>query len=109
MKIEASRKYQQTHRAEIAQRARERYHMPPTVMCCPICVQEFTSIQYSERVCAVHLNWLVTTCCVCHVVSFSDCSGYCMVHAQDNGSTRTLGFNKDHRYMLRVYGYEGYE
>lgn len=123
--IEADRRYKETHRREINMRMRERdaqrsedmklnsYEIAErraqSATGCPICVQGFTDIYHSERVCSVHLNWLVTTCRECGVVSFSDCAGYCMKHGQDNGASRTLGYNKDHRYMLRVYGFEGYE
>lgn len=74
---------------------------------CPICEGSYYAINRSFDCCRKHKKWLVSRCETCDRYSFTDLPGLCP-NCQRVGAKRLigLGFNKNHRWMLQVYGFE---
>lgn len=74
---------------------------------CPICKGQHDRIDLSLNVCKFHESYFVIVCGVCGKAKFSDnasicinCAGKCDTHFQN-------GYNRDHRFYLKLIGQEG--
>lgn len=74
---------------------------------CPICAGKFYEIKESLYCCGKHRKWLVSKCDTCNRYCFTDLPRLCP-DCQTVSTNRLLGlgFSKDHRWMLRKYGFE---
>lgn len=75
--------------------------------CCPICKGRFYEIEESHNCCSRHRKWIVSRCDTCGKYCFTDLARLCP-NCQKVSASRIigLGFNKDHRWMLQIYGLE---
>ena len=74
---------------------------------CPICEGRFYEIKRSFHCCRKHRKWIVSKCDTCNRYCFTDLARLCP-NCQKVSAHHVigLGFNKDHRRMLHVYGLE---
>jgi hypothetical protein len=75
---------------------------------CPICLENYQAIAQSQDVCDFHLSWFVTHCDECNKITFSNMTKLCLHCAKNIRPLliKTGGFAKDHRWMIRLYGFE---
>lgn len=74
---------------------------------CPICEGKYDRIDLSLDVCKFHERYFVIICGVCGAKKFSDNSSVCIKCAGECDSHFRNGFNKDHRFYLKMIGQEG--
>lgn len=71
---------------------------------CPICLEQYTKIHLSHKVCKKHQEWLITTCPDCGVTRFSLTKGVCAACLLNSPKVKGFGFNKNKRGLLQKLG-----
>ena len=71
---------------------------------CPICLEQYTKIHLSHKVCQKHQDWIITTCPDCGVTRFSLTRGVCPSCLDKSKKVSGFGFNKNKRGLLQKLG-----